>query len=101
VDLKLVLIIIAFVGALIVGLPLGAAMSDRRGRLLSTLGAIVAAAATAAGVYAYATTISVDALSYALGAFGAITIGAIVGTLVVNFLLNLRERRPTGLPLEL
>ena len=100
-DLKLVLIIIAFVAALLAGLPLCAAMSDRRGRVLSMLSAIIFAAGTAAGVFAYATTISVDALSYALGAFGAITIGAIVGTLVVNFLFSLRERHPSGLPSEL
>jgi ABC-type antimicrobial peptide transport system permease subunit len=100
VSWQLVLIIIAFVFAVLTGIPLGAAMSVRRARVLGSLGGIIGAALSAAGVYAYATSISVDPLSYALGAFGAATVGAVVGTLIVNFLVSLRDRRPT-IPTEL
>jgi hypothetical protein len=98
---QLVLAIIAFVGAVLVGIPLGSAMSERRVRLLGALGGFIAAGLTAAGIFAYATTIQVDPLSYALGCFLASTIGAVIGTLIVNFLFSLRDRRPTNVSLEL
>jgi hypothetical protein len=101
VDLKVILIIIAFVFALPIGIVLSALIAPARVRWLSLLGAAVAAALTAGGVYLYASTIQVDGLSYGLGAFLAIAAGAIIGSLVVNFLASLGDRRPGGLPLEL
>ena len=98
---QLVLAIIAFVFAVLVGVPLGSAMSERRVRILGALGGVIGAAATAAAVFAYATTISVEGLSYALGCFLASTIGAVIGTLIVNFLFSLRDRRPSGISLDL
>ncbi|HEX9056515.1 MAG TPA: hypothetical protein VF818_03200 [Ktedonobacterales bacterium] len=94
---QLVLTIIAFVFALLIGIPLGTAMSMRSARLLSVLGALVFAALTAVGVLAYGTSINLDPLSYALGAFFAISVGTIIGTLIVNFLFGLRDRRPSGM----
>jgi hypothetical protein len=83
--------------ALIIGLPTGllcaALMAPRRGRFLQFLGALVGAVAAGAAVYAYANSISVDLLSYGIGAYLAITIGAVMGGLGVNFLLSLRGRR--------
>jgi ABC-type antimicrobial peptide transport system permease subunit len=98
---QLILAIIAFVFALLVGIPLGGAMSEKRARILGALGGVVVAVLTGAGVFAYAVHINVDPLSYALGAFGAMTTGAFIGTLAANFLLSLRDRRPSGYPIEL
>jgi hypothetical protein len=96
VDVNLILIIVAFVLALPLGTMLAALMTVRRGRWLALLGAAITAALTAAAVYHYAATIHVEALSYALGAFLAITSGAIAGALVVSFLLSLSDRRTGG-----
>jgi hypothetical protein len=93
VDVNAILIIVAFVFGWPLGTILAAAMTMRRGRWLSLLGAAIGAALTALAVYGYATTIQVDALSYALGAFLATTTGAITGALVVSFLLSLMDRR--------
>jgi hypothetical protein len=83
--------------ALIFGVPTGLAcaylMAPRRGRFLQFLGALVGAVALGIAVYAYASTITLDLLSYGIGAFLAITTGAIIGGLTVNFLLSLRGRR--------
>jgi hypothetical protein len=98
---ELVLAILAFVGALLVGIPLGIAMSERRARILGWLGGIVGAALAAGAVFAFGTNIVLDPLSYALGCFSASTIGAIIGTLVVNFFFSLRDRRPSNASLEL
>jgi hypothetical protein len=103
VDIKLILIVIAFVLAIPVGTFLASLMSPRRARLLSLLGAVVAAALSAGAIYYFVRTISVDALSYGLGAFLAVTTGALIGALVVDFLVSLGNRRPGAgsLPLEL
>jgi ABC-type Fe3+-siderophore transport system permease subunit len=93
VDYKLILIIVAFVFGLPVGTILAAFIIPGRGRWLALLGAVIGAAATAAVVYWYATTIQVEGLSYALGAFSATTIGAMSGAMVVSFFLSLGERR--------
>jgi hypothetical protein len=98
---QLVLAIIAFVFAVLVGIPLGGAMSERRARILGALGGLLGAGVTAAAIFAYAMSINVDPLSYALGCFLASTTGAIIGTLVVNFLFTLRDRRPSGVSLDL
>jgi hypothetical protein len=98
---QLVLAIIAFVFAVLVGVPLGGAMSERRARIFGALGGLLGAGLTAGAVFAFAMTINIDPLSYALGCFLASTIGAIIGTLVVNFLFSLRDRRPSGISLDL
>jgi ABC-type antimicrobial peptide transport system permease subunit len=100
VSWQLVLAIIAFIFAVLVGVPLGAAMSTRRARILGALGAVIGAALIAAGVFAYAMTISLDPLSYFLGCFLAATTGAVIGSLVVNFLFSLRDRRATGVSID-
>lgn len=100
-DLKVILVIIAFVFALPIGIVLSALISPSRVRWLSLLGAAVAAVLTGGGVYLYAAKMQVDGLSYGLGAFLAIAAGAIIGALVVNFVASLGDRRPGGLPLEL
>lgn len=96
-DVKLILIIVAFVFGWPLGTILAALMTVRRGRWLSLLGAAIGAALTAVAVFRYATTIQVDGLSYALGAFLATTTGAIAGALVVSFLLSLIDRRTGGI----
>jgi len=101
VDLKAILIIIAFVFALPIGIVLSAFISPARVRWLSLLGAAVGAALTGGGVYLYVANMQVEGLSYGLGAFLAIASGAIVGALVVNFLASLGDRRPGGLPQHL
>jgi hypothetical protein len=100
-DSKLVIAIIAFIFGLPTGMLGAALMSPRRGRLLQFFGALVGAVATGAGVFAYATTITVDGLSYGLGAFLAIATGAIVGALTADFLLSSRDRRPGNVQTEL
>jgi hypothetical protein len=99
-DFRLVLAIIALVFGVPVGSLLASFLMDSRGRWLELLGALVVAVVTAAAVYYYGTSMSVDGLSYALGAWLAITAGAIIGSLVVRFLLSLRDRRPTGAHIE-
>lgn len=98
---QLLLAIIAFVGAVLVGVPLGGAMSQRHVRILGALGGVIAAGLSAAGVFAYASSIEVEGLSYALGCFLASTTGAVIGTLVVNFLFSLRDRHPSNVSLDL
>jgi hypothetical protein len=93
VDSKLVVAIVALIFGLPTGLICAALMAPRRGRFLQFLGALVGAAAVGAAVYAYATSISVDLLSYGIGAYLAIATGAVIGGLGVNFLLSLRGRR--------
>jgi Na+/proline symporter len=97
---QLLLAIIAFIAAVLVGIPLGGAMSERRLRIPGALGGLVGAALTAAGVFALSTKIVLDPLSYALGSFLVSTTGAIIGTLVVNFLFSLRDRRPSGVSID-
>lgn len=98
---QLVLAIIAFVGAVLTGIPLGSAMSERRVRVLGALGGLIGAAATAGAVFAYAMQIQLDPLSYALGCYLASATGAVIGTLIVNFLFSLRDRRPSNVSLDL
>ncbi|HKB47154.1 MAG TPA: hypothetical protein VKC57_05620 [Ktedonobacterales bacterium] len=100
-DSKLVIAIIAFIFGLPTGMLSAALMSPRRGRFLQFLGALVGAVATGTGVFAYATTITVDGLSYGLGAYLAIATGAIVGALTADFLVSLRDRRPGNVQTEL
>jgi hypothetical protein len=100
-DSKLIIAIIAFIFGLPAGMIGVALMAPARGRFFQFLGALVGAVAAGAGVFAYATTITVDNLSYAVGAFLAIVTGAIIGGLVVNFLLSLRGRRRDRVQVEI
>jgi phosphate/sulfate permease len=101
-DIKVLLAIIACVFAIPVGLVLAALLAPRRSRIFSLLGAIIGAVVTAAGVWYYVRTQSVEGLSYALGAFLACAIGAVTGGLLVDFLFSLGDRRPTTMsPLDL
>jgi hypothetical protein len=93
VDSTLVVAIIALIFGLPTGMICAYLMAPRRGRLLQFLGSLAGAAGLGLAVYAYATTISVDLLSYGIGAFLAIATGAVIGDLVVNFLLSLGGRR--------
>lgn len=98
---QLVLLIIAYVFAVITGLVLSMLLALPRARILSVLGAIVFAAIVGAGTYAYATSISVDPLSYALGAYGAMAAGAGIGSLLANFLVSQGRRGGSNLPTEI
>ena len=98
VDFRLVLIIIAYVFAVISGLVLAWLLALPRARLLSLLGAVVFAAIAGVGIYAFPTTISVDPLSYALGAYGGMAAGAAIGALLANFLVSLGRRRGSSQP---
>ncbi len=100
-DVKLVLIIIAFVLALPIGEFLASLISLRRARLLACLGAALGAGLIAAAVYWFATQIQIDGLSYFLGAFFAITTGAVIGAMVANFLVGLGDRRSSGVHVEI
>jgi hypothetical protein len=101
VSWQLVLAIIAFVFGVLAGVPLGGAMSERRARILGSLGGIIAAGLTAGGVFAFGMSINLDPLSYFLGCLLAAVTGAVIGTLVVNFLFSLRDRRPTGVTYDM
>lgn len=92
-DPKLVVAIIALIFGLPTGLICAALMAPRRGRFLQFLGALVGSVGAGAAVYAYASSISVDMLSYGIGAYLAIATGAVIGGLGVNFLLSLAGRR--------
>ena len=92
---ELILLIIAYVFAVLTGLMLAPLLALPRARLLSVLGAVVFAALVGAGTYAFARTISLDALSYALGAYGAMAAGAAIGVLLANFVVSLGRRRAT------
>ena len=92
---QLVLLIIAYAFAVVTGLLVAALLALPRARLLSVLGAIVFAALVGAGIYAFALSITVDPLSYALGAYGAMAAGASIGALLANFLVSLRRPRVT------
>jgi cytochrome c oxidase assembly factor CtaG len=93
VDSKLVVAIVALILGLPTGLISAALLAPRRGRFLQFLGALVAAVVAGAASYAYATTISVDLLSYGVGAYLVIATGAVMGGLGVSFLLSLGGRR--------
>jgi hypothetical protein len=98
VDSKLVVAIVALILGLPTGLICAALMAPRRGRFLQFLGALFGGVATGVGAYIYASSITVDLLSYGIGAFLGIATGAVVGDLCVNFLLSLRGRRSGSVP---
>jgi hypothetical protein len=98
VDPELVVAIIALIFGLPTGLICFALMAARRGRFLQLLGALVGAVGVAAGAYAISRLITVDMLSYGLGAYFAIATGAVAGGLAVNFLLSLGRRRSASVP---
>src|SRR5579859_5974611 len=60
VDYRLVLLIIAYVFAVITGLVIAYLLALPRARFLSAVGAILFAALAGAGIYAFAITISLD-----------------------------------------
>jgi hypothetical protein len=93
VPFQLVLLIIAYVFAVLTGLVLAVFLALPRARLLSVVGAVVFAALVGAGTYAFAMSITVDPLSYALGAYGAMAAGAAIGALLADFLVSLGRRR--------
>jgi hypothetical protein len=101
VDIKLVLIVIAFVLALPIGEFLASLVSLRRARLLAYLGAAVGAGLIAAGVYWFAKQIQIDGLTYFVGAFFAATTGAVIGAMVANFLVGLGDRRGRSVHVEI
>ena len=100
-SFQLVLIIIAYVFAVITGLVLAFLLALPRARFLSLLGAIVFAAIAGVAIYASATSISVEPLSYALGAYGGMSAGASIGALLANFLVSLARRGGSNIPTEI
>ena len=97
-DTNLILVIIAAVLALSSGLFVNYIMSEVRARMLSLLGGIIGDVAVAAVIYLFVTIskMSVDGLSYFLGAFFGCSIGVFSGALVANFLVNLSSRGPAA-----
>ena len=95
-DTNTTLLLIAAILALPGGLFLSFVMSEPRARWLALLGGIVGDAAIAGGIVFYlsASQVSVDALSYGLGAFFACSMGVFCGALVMNFLVGLASRGP-------
>jgi NADH:ubiquinone oxidoreductase subunit 4 (subunit M) len=98
VDSNLILVIIAAVLALPSGLFVDYIMSEARARMLSLLGGIIGDVVVAAVIYLFVTIskMSVDALSYFIGAFFGCSIGVFCGALVANFLVNLSSRGPAA-----
>lgn len=87
-SLNLVLLLIAAVLTLPGGLFAAYLISQPRTRLLGLLGGIIgdAAVAVALALYIQAAHVTVDAVSWFLGAFLACSIGVFCGALLVNFL---------------
>lgn len=100
---NLVLLIIAAVLSLPGGLFMAYIMSLAKARWAALLGGIVGAAVIAAGVYFFVTTgnLSIDGLSYFLGAFFACSMGVFMGALIANFLLGSDRRRSSVSGLEI
>ena len=93
-NLNLVLLIIATVLSLPGGLFMAFFMSEPRAKALSLLGGIIGAFVVAAGIYFFVTQdkVSIDGLSYGLGAFFAASMGVFAGALLVNFLVGVASR---------
>jgi hypothetical protein len=102
VNPELTLLIIAAVLSLPGGLFMSFIMSAPRAKALSLLGGIIGAAVVGAGVYFFiiAGQVSVDMLSYGLGAFFACSMGVFAGALLVNFLVGLTSRGSDLTPQE-
>lgn len=88
--------IIALVLALPIGLALSALMSTARARWLALLAGIVGDLVVAVAIYAYVTVakVTIDALTYFLGALFACTMGVMAFALIANFVVGLLGRRP-------
>lgn len=94
VDTNLIILIIAAVFALPGGLFVSFLVSEPRARILSLLGGVIFDVLVAGGIYLYVkqSKMSVDGLSYGLGAFFACSIAVLIGALVANFLTGLASQ---------
>src|SRR5512146_185768 len=94
--MEIPLMIIALVLALPIGLALSALMSTARARWLALLAGIVGDLAVAVAIYAYVMIagVTIDALTYFLGALFACTMGVMAFALIANFVVGLLSRRP-------
>jgi hypothetical protein len=93
----LILLIIATVLALPGGLFVAGMLARARTRWAALLGGLIGAVVVAAAVFAYvssAPNLSLDGLTYFLGAFFAVSVGAFSGALLINFLFGLGGRTP-------
>jgi hypothetical protein len=93
----LILLIIAAVLALPGGLFVAGMLARARTRWAALLGGLIGAVVVAAAVFAYvyyAPNLSLDGLTYFLGAFFAVSVGAFSGALLINFLFGLGSRAP-------
>jgi len=88
--------IIAVVLALPVGLALSALMSTARARWLALPAGILGDLVVALTIYAYVHVggVTIDALTYFLGALFACIMGVMAFALVANFVVGLFSRRP-------
>ncbi len=96
-DLTLTLLIIAAVLALPGGLFVTYIVSEPRARAVAVLGGIVGDLFVAGGIYYFiaAAHVTIDALSFWLGAFFACSMGVLGGALLANFLVSLSSRSRT------
>lgn len=93
----LILLVIATMLALPGGLFVAGMLARARTRWAALLGGLVGAVAVAVAVFAYVYStpnLSLDGLTYFLGAFFAVSAGAFSGALLVNFLFGLGSRTP-------
>ncbi|MGO8948949.1 MAG: hypothetical protein ACLQUY_15130 [Ktedonobacterales bacterium] len=93
-DTNTIIVILALVLSLPGSLFIGFRLSARRARFAAVFAGIIGAVATAAAIYLYihGTPISLDGLSYFLGAFFGCSVGSFIGVLLANFAVGTNDQ---------
>jgi hypothetical protein len=94
VDTNLILLIIALVLSLPGSLFVGYRLSYRRAKIASVFAGLIGGVAVAVAIYFFINnnSISIDGLSFALGAFFACSVGSFTGALLANFAIGAGDR---------
>jgi len=94
VDTFTILLIIALVLSLPGSLFIGYRLSTRRAKMASVIAGVIGTVAVAVAIYYFVNnnSISLDGLSYFLGAFFACSVGSFTGTLLANFAIGTGDR---------
>ncbi|PWT72432.1 MAG: hypothetical protein C5B60_09565 [Chloroflexi bacterium] len=93
-DTFTILLIIALVLSLPGSLFIGYRLSTRRAKMASVIAGVIGTVAVAVAIYYFVNnnSISLDGLSYFLGAFFACSVGSFTGTLLANFAIGTGDR---------
>jgi hypothetical protein len=94
VDTNTILLIVALVLSLPGSLFIDFRLSIRRARIASIFAGVVGSIVTAAAIYLYITntSVSIDGLSFFLGAFFGCSVGSFIGALLANFAVGTGEQ---------